>query len=147
MSNKYNNGKIYKLVCEDGCYYIGSTIQKLNLRFNSHKKSSKKEVCNVYDHINDIGWDKVQIELVENYSCNNKQELNKREQYYIDQSIDDLQCLNNEFEEIDETVTKMFEKITKMTFEPEFETSPCFVKSDFHTTCTRQHISGILTIT
>ena len=104
MSNKYNNGKIYKLVCEDGCYYIGSTIQKLNLRFNSHKKSSKKEVCNVYDHINDIGWDKVQIELVENYSCNNKQELNKREQYYIDQSIDDLQCLNNEFEEIDDIV-------------------------------------------
>ena len=51
------------------------------------------------------------------------------------------------FEDIDKITTKMFEKITKMTFEPEFETSPCFVKSDFHTTCTRQHISGILTIT
>ena len=55
MSNKYNNGKIYKLVCEDGCYYIGSTIQKLNLRFNSHKKSSKKVPCRVYDHINTMG--------------------------------------------------------------------------------------------
>lgn len=104
MSNKYNNGKIYKLVCEDGCYYIGSTIQKLNLRFNSHKKSSKKVACRVYDHINTIGWDKVRIELVENYSCNNKQELSKREQFYIDQSNDDLLCLNNEFEEIDDIV-------------------------------------------
>jgi predicted GIY-YIG superfamily endonuclease len=75
MSNIYNNGKIYKLVCEDGCYYIGSTIQKLNHKFNSHKKSSKKVVCRVYEHINIIGWDKVQIELVENYSCNNKQYL------------------------------------------------------------------------
>ena len=76
MSNKYKNGQIYKLVCEDGCYYIGSTIQKLNYIFNSHKKSSKKVVCRVYDHINIIWWDKVHIELVENYSCNNKQELN-----------------------------------------------------------------------
>jgi hypothetical protein len=104
MSNKYKNGQIYKIICEDGCYYIGSTIQKLNHIFNSHKKSSKKVVCRVYDHINIIGWDKVQIELVENYSCNNKQELNKREQYYIDQSNDDLLCLNNEFEEIDDIV-------------------------------------------
>jgi len=104
MSNIYNNGKIYKLVCEDECYYIGSTIQKLNHRFNNHKTLSKKVVCRVYDHINTIGWDKVQIELVENYSCNNKQELNKREQYYVDQSNDDLLCLNNEFEEIDDIV-------------------------------------------
>ena len=98
MSIKYNNGKIYKLVCEDGCYYIGATIQKLNHIFNSHKKSSKKVVCRVYDHINIIGWDKVQIELVELYPCNNKQELNKREQYYIDQANHHLPCLNNDFE-------------------------------------------------
>ena len=52
----------------------------------------------------------------------------------------------SEFEEIDETVTKMFEKITKTTFVPEFECSPCFVKSDFQATCTRQHVCGIMTI-
>lgn len=104
MTNKYNNGQIYKLVCKDGHYYIGSTTQKLNHRFNNHKTLSKKEVARVYDHINTIGWDKVHIELVENYSCNNKQELNKREQYYINQSNDNLLCLNNEFEEIDDIV-------------------------------------------
>lgn len=42
MSNKYNNSKIYKLICDDGHYYIGSTTQKLNHRFNNHKTLSKK---------------------------------------------------------------------------------------------------------
>jgi len=50
------------------------------------------------------------------------------------------------FEEIDNITKKMFEKITKKTIEPEFETLPCFVKPDFHATCTRQHVCGVLTI-
>lgn len=50
------------------------------------------------------------------------------------------------FEEIDKITKKMFEKITKKTIEPEFETSPCFVKPDFHATCTRQHVCGVVSI-
>jgi folate-binding Fe-S cluster repair protein YgfZ len=50
------------------------------------------------------------------------------------------------FEEIDKITKKMFEKITKKTIEPEFETSPCFVKPDFHATCTRQHVYGVVSI-
>ena len=50
------------------------------------------------------------------------------------------------FEEIDKTTKKMFEKITKKTIEPEFETSPCFVKPDFHAKCIRQHVCGIVTL-
>jgi hypothetical protein len=50
------------------------------------------------------------------------------------------------FEDIDKITKKMFEKITKTMLEPEFECFPCFVKPDFHVTCTRQHICGIMAV-
>ena len=72
MENKYQNGKIYKLVCNDGYYYIGSTTQELNNRLNNHIYLSKSCVNKVYHYINFIGWDNVTITLIENYSCNSK---------------------------------------------------------------------------
>ena len=92
--NKYQNGKIYRLICEDGRYYYGSTIQKLYIRLNHHKCSSKTDTNKIYLHINKIGWDNVKIELIESYPCDSKQELNKKEEYYINQSILDPKCLN-----------------------------------------------------
>jgi hypothetical protein len=50
------------------------------------------------------------------------------------------------FEDVDKITKKMFEKITKTTFVPEFECSPCFVKPDFRATCIRQHVCGIVAI-
>lgn len=50
------------------------------------------------------------------------------------------------FEDIDKIAMKMFEKITKTSFVPEFECSPCFVKPDFQATCARQHICGIVSL-
>ena len=50
------------------------------------------------------------------------------------------------FEDVDNITNKMFEKITKMTFEPEFEPSPCFIKPDFCATCIRQHVCGIVAL-
>jgi hypothetical protein len=50
------------------------------------------------------------------------------------------------FEDVDKITKKMFEKITKMTFEPEFESSPCFIKPDFCATCIRQHVCGIVAL-
>lgn len=47
------------------------------------------------------------------------------------------------FEDVDKITRKMFEKITKTTFVPEFESPPCFIKPDFHATCIRQHVCGI----
>jgi len=106
MSNKYNNSKIYKLVCDDGHYYIGSTTQKLNHRFNNHKNLSKKNILRVYEHINTIGWDKVHIELVEDYHCNNKNELNIKEEEHINKNNTDFLCLNNDIEEIENIINK-----------------------------------------
>lgn len=48
------------------------------------------------------------------------------------------------FEDIDKITRKMFEKISKKTFVPDFECFPCFVKPDFHATCTCQHVCGII---
>lgn len=50
------------------------------------------------------------------------------------------------FKDIDIITKKMFEKITKITLEPEFESSPCFVKPGFHATCIRQHVCGIVAL-
>jgi hypothetical protein len=50
------------------------------------------------------------------------------------------------FEDVDKITNKMFEKITRTSFVPEFECSPCFIKPDFCATCTRQHVCGIATI-
>lgn len=89
VQNKYNNGKIYKLIDKSNdnkVIYIGSTTQKLNERFRKHKSLSKfKPHIKVYNYISNIGWNNVDIELIENFNCNNKKELETRERYYIDE--------------------------------------------------------------
>ncbi len=91
----YDAGKIYKLVCEDGKYYIGSTIRPLKSRLSSHRNASTKtQTNNAYNHIKTIGWDKVTIELIELFPCENRNQLLKRETLYICQHKDDVLCLN-----------------------------------------------------
>ena len=67
----YGNGKIYKIINENNeIIYIGSTAQKLCKRYSyhTHKASNHK------------------IILIENYSCNNREELRKREQEVIEEN-------------------------------------------------------------
>ncbi len=90
----YDNSKIYKLVCEDGCYYYGSTITTLKERLWHHKESAKTMQSKVYSHIRMIGWDKVTIELVEELVCKDRKELRVCENVYIQSSKDDPKCLN-----------------------------------------------------
>jgi len=95
--DKYLNGVIYRLQCNDSYYYIGSTINNLNARISCHKFHSKQfPEKKLYKHINNIGWDNVEIELVEEFSCSSKKELNKREDYYIQaaKNMNDVFCLN-----------------------------------------------------
>ena len=95
METNYIDGKIYRLLCNDGHYYIGSTIQPLNIRFNVHKHLSKNGPNKIYEYINEIGWDHVDIKLIENYPCDTKKELTDREKYYTTQSKNDPLCLNH----------------------------------------------------
>jgi hypothetical protein len=79
----YERGKIYKLWSVEGDdIYIGSTINTLTRRLNQHKCQHKKghyiSACLIFEK-----YKAVKIELMENFSCNNKNELTAREGYYI----------------------------------------------------------------
>jgi len=79
----YECGKIYKLWSVEGDYiYIGSTINTLTKRLNSHK-SVQKHKRDTYSYLLFEKYDNVQIELIENFACKDKNELTAREGYYI----------------------------------------------------------------
>ena len=74
---RYKKGQIYCVRCryDDNLIYVGSTINILSKRFHNHKTNRK---CSLYKYV-DGDWDNWYIELYENYSCNNKPELERRE--------------------------------------------------------------------
>lgn len=92
----YKNGKIYNIVSPDGKKYIGSTTQLLNRRFTAHKskykswKEGKHHFVTSFNLFDEYGIDKCKIELIEEYSCNTKKELETREGYYIQTQ----ECIN-----------------------------------------------------
>ena len=86
----FSKGKIYKLINDStDKIYIGSTCSSLNERLNKHKnnykcfieKKGKQSYITSYKLL-ELG--NVDIILIEDYPCENKKELNKRERYYID---------------------------------------------------------------
>lgn len=98
----YAKGKIYKLQCDDGHYYIGSTCDELRRRLWTHKADSNRRNTHIYQHINQLGWDRVRIILVEEYPCENRDDLRKKEDQYIQQHINDALCLNFRREKLTE---------------------------------------------
>jgi hypothetical protein len=76
----YKQGKIYTIRCktDDTLIYVGSTVQSLSERMAKHRYDAiKKPTMCFYQYVDD--WDNWYIELYENFPCNNKEELNKRE--------------------------------------------------------------------
>ena len=86
-------GKIYKLLCDDGHYYIGSTITSLIQRTSVHKASSKTRIRKVYEYIG-VGWDTVQIVLIEEFPCETIDALHQKEDEYVVTALNDPLCLN-----------------------------------------------------
>ena len=77
----YENGKIYKLTCDKSDkIYIGSTVQSLNERLSKHKNNKNKKNC-TSKQLFELG--EVKIELIENYPCDTKKELETKERHYI----------------------------------------------------------------
>ena len=82
----YTNGKIYQILNNvNDDVYAGSTTQLSCKRFYCHKSHSDK---NVGSHklsglMRTIGKDSFYIELIENCTCNAKEELMAREGRYI----------------------------------------------------------------
>ena len=110
--NKYQQGKIYKLVSSyTDEIYIGSTCQRyLCNRLSIHK----------YDYINNpeskiscyklFKLGDVKIELIENYPCNSKQELIIKEQYWLESLPN---CINtkNAYTSIEDKIANAKTKI------------------------------------
>ena len=82
----YSKGKIYKLVNSiDDQIYIGSSCTRLSDRKSQHKVTSRRHPNrSVYKHLNLVGWENVEIILIENVNCNNKEQLHSRERHYIE---------------------------------------------------------------
>jgi hypothetical protein len=76
----YQKGKIYKLWSPQGNeIYIGSTVNSLAKRLSQHKAGNN--CCNskyLFENYN-----VVRIELIEEYPCNNKMELDRKEGEHI----------------------------------------------------------------
>ena len=91
----YANKKIYKIVCNiTGKVYIGSTSKKyLSERLSGHRrhynsyKLGKGNFTTSYDVLENNDYS---IILLENYPCNDKNERNARERYYLET----IECVN-----------------------------------------------------
>ena len=82
VNNKYQNGKIYKItntINDD--IYIGSTIRDLKSRMIDHKSKFKNKNNNykysiaVFKMFEVCGFENCSIELIKDYPCNSKNEL------------------------------------------------------------------------
>ncbi len=86
MSDKYKNGKIYTIRYknDDSLIYVGSTVQPLFKRWFEHKRREKNEKSKEYNYflyqkMRETNIEDWYIELYEEFSCENKEQLNKRE--------------------------------------------------------------------
>ena len=85
--NSYQNGKVYRIwSLETDKIYIGSSSDTLSNRFCNHKKNYKRwkqdktlECCSSYILFDLVGVDNCKIELIKNFPCNSKAELNREE--------------------------------------------------------------------
>mgnify|MGYP003640604650 CR=1 FL=1 len=77
--NKYQNGKIYKLISNEmpGLVYYGSTVQKLKDRMSQHKVPSNKCCSKAL-----FAYGTPEIILIENYPCATRKELGRQEGKY-----------------------------------------------------------------
>ena len=87
MAQDFAKGKIYKITNDfNDDVYIGSTCDRLVKRFATHKAAAKQEKNKnrpLYKLINEVGFQRFRIQLIEEFPCNDKYELRQREGHYI----------------------------------------------------------------
>lgn len=116
---KYENGKVY-MICNDtsDMIYIGSTCDDLRKRFYNHKKiyksfcegGYKKIPCNS-KYIFDDNMETSKIILLENVSCDSKQELLFKEREWFDKYNREGKNVVNKYKPILSSVEKKEYKI------------------------------------
>ena len=82
----YSKGKIYILRnTVNGVVYVGSTCQTLSQRFNNHKADSKRNHNKLHEGMKEVGIDKFYIELLEDFPCERREQLDARENFHMRQ--------------------------------------------------------------
>ena len=86
----YSQGKIYRIRsknCPD--VYIGGTIQSLLKRYQSHNRDFRRYLkCDTNNYVSSfeiLAWGDDTIELIEDFPCNTRKNLEEREKYWIQQ--------------------------------------------------------------
>ena len=84
INNKYEHSKIYRIFteCRGGAFYFGSTVQTLEKRFKQHQ-AHQYFPTRLHTFCTNVGWENVQIELVQKVCCSSAQELRQIEAQYI----------------------------------------------------------------
>ena len=117
----YKNGKIYAIRShQTDEIYIGSTTQPLSKRISSHKSGYKRYLdglCNSVTSFKILQYDDAYIELFEEYPCDNKIMLNKREGEIIRQNNCVNKCIagqtNKEYREQNKDKIKEYREQNK----------------------------------
>ena len=87
----YQKGKIYKLYSPSkNLVYYGSTIKSLSQRLANHTYEYRTKTDRLCQGHLVLECDDYKIELVEDFPCNNKQQLERREGEYIKNN----ECVN-----------------------------------------------------
>jgi hypothetical protein len=85
--NKYHKSKIYTIRSyQTDEYYIGSTCDALHKRLYHHRRKYKYYLNGIFRFMSSfdiIKYEDNYIELLEDYKCESKNELFKREGYFI----------------------------------------------------------------
>ena len=94
---KYQNGKIYKIAdCNFTKCYIGSTCESLSQRMARHRRHYRFYLKNPsrcmtsFYLFDEVGIENCKIYLIENFPCNSKEELLRREGFHIQNN----ECVN-----------------------------------------------------
>ena len=113
----YENGKIYKIVCnKSGKIYVGSTTLLLCQRLVMHRKAYNKYVKTNKSYITAFDIMKngdYNIILLEACPCKNREELLKKEREYFDL----LPCVNSDRPYITEEEKLISDKICKRNYQ------------------------------
>ncbi len=90
----YQQGKVYSIrsLSRPDLIYVGSTTQALSKRMGEHRAPASKCISKQIINIGDA-----YIELIENYPCNDKNQLLARENSYMR----GLECLNKQLAIVD----------------------------------------------
>ena len=94
----YQNGKIYKIVsAQTDKVYIGSTTKnRLCQRMTEHRAGYKRYLNEKFNYLTSyeiIKYDDAEIILIESFPCETKDELHKRERYWIENTNN---CVNKQ---------------------------------------------------